>query len=1266
MNEQEIQALLQKQQNGTISPDEHRRLSEAMKAYGYQVDGLNYADIASNMQDPLNLLPQGNDMLLDRGTYGGDGAPQNPQYSGNYFQLSDPSIQLSPPTPPTTRGPVSTPGNELWQTGYEPVESIPGVLLPNSDMMANINQGGVESTNITGAPPTQREQISPIYTSGIEQNSKVTSSFDNMEFGAIPQAPRVLTKEEEDETKRKAMDNRGDNYNRYGLDRSAYLLGRSIKGGESATTGVAAGLNIGLNLARNIGSGMGHANLETEAEKERRKQQPLFGPRIMREGGSIPMPFEQELTGAYVQGGSPNDQNPEIANVEGGEFLMQEDGQIQEAVGPSHEDGGIPLTRDEVPQAADVLSDDLEIGKEFAKEMKEVYPKIRFHFKDTYAKAYDKVEDNLGVKELIDAQEKINEDIIYQEENIDSDTADLNIEELFLQLEENQAKLNQLEVLRQAAFENIYSMQEESKGESPEMEEGLDELEAILQQGEEMMGDPSMMDEQMMMDPNMMGMEAPPMDMGDGMQMGMLPPPQDEMEMEMAPLMRKGGKVLSKANNKGFYSYRDVNGNIRYRSASNDEGVHKQAQQSDSYRIVPEGRAPKIMAEGGNTEAHPTTPYTLKSKKVEGSDVEVQYVEDVGQYYRDNFIPVRGIDQHNGLDLQHMHDKNMPIPSISAGTVKEVHDNTSSAGYYVIIENDEGQTLRYLHLSDKPNLKVGQRVLPGDIIGNMGNTGEVYSTTGGDGTHLHIDIDRNKSGKKQKDPLEALSKLIGEPIVSDLNKWQQAAIFARDQASNLGITVNEYYNTLKTRPEVDINIFNDEILRGVPMEEAIVNVPETPEIDYNRTQSATEVGFGSVVNDNVNERLTNLYREFPQALSNPMFEELFDIENGNVTLRDGVNLSESINKIKQLQQGIENSYGATAEYIENDDTGLFTETQKEQAREFIAANRFDGTSKRGIEGKFGDFSSTRQTVRYDRLSPETREKLNDAGIYNLNQVNETVLENLDIDETEKQDLIAASSNLPEGVSMLLADRPEEQIGENAEPAEVPQAPGDTTATTGDTGVDATVVDTGAETTTTEEDGTIFQPYFEPPPAGVQAPQRHTFRMGRMSPEHLNVDQQLAEVAREESFALETLDRLPPAERAEFAADVRLSAQNARNQLLTQAEMTNMQSRGAAQGTNLQLDAQEQQTNIQLDQDYEQKIFQTQNVADESRRNYYRFLNDADWQARQDSFNMRMVNQAQSNYYTDAQGNIRLRSTGEVVQMTPQQIREYQQNVAKSK
>lgn len=681
-------------------------------------------------------------------------------------------------------------GEELLSYGVDtnssPTTTQPEQFRNKVTPVSSLTPIGV--TNPTGQEGL-REQLSPIDTSGIEQNSQVTSSFDNMEFGAIPQAPRILTKEEEDEAKKKVMANRGDNHNRYGLDRSAYLLGRSIKGGESATTGVAAGLNIGLNLARNIGSGMGHANLETEAEKERRKQQPLFGPRIMREGGSIPMPFEQELTGAYVQGGNPNDQNPEIANVEGGEFLMQEDGQIQEAVGPSHEDGGIPLTRDEVPQAADVLSDDLEIGKEFANELKEIYPKIRFHFKDTYAKAYDKIEDNLGVKELIDAQEKINEDIIYQEENVDSDTADLNIEELFLQLEENQAKINQLEALRQAAFENIYSMQEESKGESPEMEEGLDELEAMLQQGE------GMMDEQMMMDPNMMDeqmmMEAPPMDMGDGMQMGMLPPPQDEMEMEMAPLMRKGGKVLSKANNKGFYSYRDVNGNIRYRSAAANEEVHKQAQQSDSYRIVPEGRAPKIMEEGGNTEAHPTTPYTLKSKKVKvkGSDVEVQYVNDVGQYYRDNFIPVRGIDQHNGLDLQHMHDKNMPIPSISAGTVKEVHDNTSSAGYYVVIENDEGQTLRYLHLSDKPNLKVGQRVLPGDIIGNMGNTGEVYSTTGGDGTHLHIDIDRNIQGKKQKDPLEALSKLIGEPIVSNLNKWQQAAIFARDQVPNLGSTL---------------------------------------------------------------------------------------------------------------------------------------------------------------------------------------------------------------------------------------------------------------------------------------------------------------------------------------------------------------------------------------------------------------------------------------------------------------------------------------------
>jgi hypothetical protein len=42
-------------------------------------------------------------------------------------------------------------------------------------------------------------------------------------------------------------------------------------------------------------------------------------------------------------------------------------------------------------------------------------------------------------------------------------------------------------------------------------------------------------------------------------------------------------------------------------------------------------------------------------------------------------------------------------------------------------------TIRYAHLKEKPNLQLGQRIYPREIIGTMGNSGSSM------GAHLHID-----------------------------------------------------------------------------------------------------------------------------------------------------------------------------------------------------------------------------------------------------------------------------------------------------------------------------------------------------------------------------------------------------------------------------------------------------------------------------------------------------------------------------------------------
>lgn len=71
------------------------------------------------------------------------------------------------------------------------------------------------------------------------------------------------------------------------------------------------------------------------------------------------------------------------------------------------------------------------------------------------------------------------------------------------------------------------------------------------------------------------------------------------------------------------------------------------------------------------------------------------------------------------------------------GKVTEVKNRTTTSGKYIVIKhNDSGYTTQYNHLS-RINVKVGQRVRRGDIIGLTGNTG--LSLT----PHLHYEVKFN-------------------------------------------------------------------------------------------------------------------------------------------------------------------------------------------------------------------------------------------------------------------------------------------------------------------------------------------------------------------------------------------------------------------------------------------------------------------------------------------------------------------------------------------
>ncbi len=107
---------------------------------------------------------------------------------------------------------------------------------------------------------------------------------------------------------------------------------------------------------------------------------------------------------------------------------------------------------------------------------------------------------------------------------------------------------------------------------------------------------------------------------------------------------------------------------------------------------------------------------------------------------------IGGSPYHSGLELDIDGAIGDPVLSFAGGKVVSVEDTGDRGfGKNVIIENEDGIRIRYAHLDDF-NVKEGQLVPAGALIGPMGATGSVIAGPGGDGSHLHIEA-RDRDNK---------------------------------------------------------------------------------------------------------------------------------------------------------------------------------------------------------------------------------------------------------------------------------------------------------------------------------------------------------------------------------------------------------------------------------------------------------------------------------------------------------------------------------------
>lgn len=177
---------------------------------------------------------------------------------------------------------------------------------------------------------------------------------------------------------------------------------------------------------------------------------------------------------------------------------------------------------------------------------------------------------------------------------------------------------------------------------------------------------------------------------------------------------------------------------------------------------------------------------------------------EITQEYGNNHIGIDIVGKNYTIDTVVAHSDGIVTIIQTGGVNNQGSTGNASYGNFIKIEHNNGYQTLYAHL-DTVNVKVGNRVKKGDILGIMGNTGNSY------GAHLHFEVWKNNV---RINPYEYLNKDLFESIETIL----------RDENKNqLKVNVDD----LRIREDASIN---SKIL-GVALLNGIYNYYETKEND---------------------------------------------------------------------------------------------------------------------------------------------------------------------------------------------------------------------------------------------------------------------------------------------------------------------------------------------------------------------------------------------------------------------------------------------------
>lgn len=262
------------------------------------------------------------------------------------------------------------------------------------------------------------------------------------------------------------------------------------KGNTLATIGAVG--NTLLKAGKDFFSGMAAANREQQAvneyheEMNRRLRDRNTYYATLQEGGQIQ--DEKVLTGGYTTGIPENAPITPTAEVERNEFLLQNDGSVQQVLGNTHEQGGELM---DLEAGTRVISDHLKIGGEFSKRLNKDFD-LNTRAKETYSKVVEKYRKKIGLQKVLDEYQGVIGKIKDQEETEHTQTREINLSFLAQRVQELEAQKAPLEEELSKFTEFVFQEQESKKAESQPTSSYQDggEVEKILQTYSQVTGIP--------------------------------------------------------------------------------------------------------------------------------------------------------------------------------------------------------------------------------------------------------------------------------------------------------------------------------------------------------------------------------------------------------------------------------------------------------------------------------------------------------------------------------------------------------------------------------------------------------------------------------------------------------------------------------------------------------------------------------------------------------------------------------------------------------